>query len=271
MDEYYFEDYFNEYPISGEFGELRGDKYHYGIDYAIPYGTSLPSISDGEVLRTGCSSAGYGKYVIVDNGDSGVLYGHLSEINVKEGDKVAKGDVVGKSGNGDGRYKAHLHLEAIDLNKKMPDGKTIRDKFNNGKTNDLDKNGCKAIGVRGKEGRYNPYTGKDRHDNDISDKTFPPKDNTNHTYNIPKYTRDNLPTALYIWHTSGDDKVRSEHKEKEGKVFSIDEEEFPGEAYNCRCYAEPITNEEYLDMMEDIEDKIRNQLHLNNDNFRWFD
>ena len=42
----YFEGFFEDYGISGEFGEPRGGTYHYGIDYAIPYGTSLPSISD---------------------------------------------------------------------------------------------------------------------------------------------------------------------------------------------------------------------------------
>ncbi|MCK5296953.1 MAG: minor capsid protein [Alphaproteobacteria bacterium] len=53
-------------------------------------------------------------------------------------------------------------------------------------------------------------------------------------------------TQAYIWRTKSDNKVRSSHAEREGKIFSWDnppEGGHPGEAYNCRCEAEPVGSE----------------------------
>ena len=43
----------------------------------------------------------------------------------------------------------------------------------------------------------------------------------------------------FVWHTMKDERVRPEHAEREGLVFSINDE-LPGEDFNCRCWAEPI-------------------------------
>ena len=43
----------------------------------------------------------------------------------------------------------------------------------------------------------------------------------------------------FVWHTMKDDRVRETHAEREGLVFSINDE-LPGEDFNCRCWAEPI-------------------------------
>ena len=43
----------------------------------------------------------------------------------------------------------------------------------------------------------------------------------------------------FVWHTMKDDRVRPEHAEREGLVFSINDE-LPGEDFNCRCWAEPV-------------------------------
>ena len=43
----------------------------------------------------------------------------------------------------------------------------------------------------------------------------------------------------FIWHTMKDDRVRESHAEREGLIFSINDE-LPGEDFNCRCWAEPI-------------------------------
>ena len=51
----------------------------------------------------------------------------------------------------------------------------------------------------------------------------------------PKYVND-----FYIWRTQGDSKVRNSHSFKEGKIFGINDTNFPGKDYNCRCFAEPI-------------------------------
>jgi len=50
------------------------------------------------------------------------------------------------------------------------------------------------------------------------------------------------PTKYYIWHTQEDDKVRPSHRANDGKVFAWDDPPptgNPGEAYGCRCWAEP--------------------------------
>lgn len=55
-------------------------------------------------------------------------------------------------------------------------------------------------------------------------------------------TAENHTTTHYVWRTAGDDKVRSEHAVNDGKVFAWDEPPStgnPGEAFGCRCWAEP--------------------------------
>lgn len=51
----------------------------------------------------------------------------------------------------------------------------------------------------------------------------------------------------YIWHTKEDDKVRPWHADRDGEIFDTDdppEDGNPGEAENCRCWAEPIEEED---------------------------
>lgn len=50
------------------------------------------------------------------------------------------------------------------------------------------------------------------------------------------------PTTHYIWHTRGDDKVRPSHAANNGRIFAWNDPPatgHPGEAYGCRCWAEP--------------------------------
>ena len=59
---------------------------------------------------------------------------------------------------------------------------------------------------------------------------------------ILKDDMNNNPEDYYIWHTKGDDKVRSSHAARDGKIFNYNvppEGGNPGEDYNCRCWAEP--------------------------------
>ena len=63
---------------------------HKGVDIAAPMGTSVFSTSEGRVLRTGYDAGGYGKFIEVrhPNGLTS-LYGHLSRVDVTQGDAVA--------------------------------------------------------------------------------------------------------------------------------------------------------------------------------------
>ncbi|MDB2414385.1 phage minor head protein [Rickettsiales bacterium] len=61
--------------------------------------------------------------------------------------------------------------------------------------------------------------------------------------------KEEHPTTHYIWHTQGDDKVRASHAANNGKIFAWNNPPatgHPGEDFNCRCWAEPINKEEYM-------------------------
>ena len=68
---------------------------------------------------------------------------------------------------------------------------------------------------------------------------------------LSKLRQTNLGVGRYVWRSSLDERVRPEHREREGKIFSWDDPPFdghPGEPINCRCYAEPIIE----DLIEDL-------------------
>ncbi len=108
------------YFISSKFGKriLKGKaSNHTGIDLAAPCGTSVVAAGDGIVIRVvndprNCSTCSYGSYVIIEhkNGYRSV-YGHLSAVNVKNGQKLNSGEKVGAVGNTGHSYGCHLHFE----------------------------------------------------------------------------------------------------------------------------------------------------------------
>lgn len=102
------------YPVAGvltsRFGQRWG-REHTGVDLAVPIGTKVKASDGGKVIFTG-RSGGYGLLVKVDHGNGYVTYyGHLSKILVKDGDRVAKGDVIALSGNTGNTTGPHLHFE----------------------------------------------------------------------------------------------------------------------------------------------------------------
>jgi murein DD-endopeptidase MepM/ murein hydrolase activator NlpD len=86
-------------------------KMHQGMDIATPHGQPIHSPSDGTVVFIG-TEGGYGKVLVVDHG-YGVKtrYGHLSEIHVRLGDRVTRGDKVASVGNTGRSTGPHLHYE----------------------------------------------------------------------------------------------------------------------------------------------------------------
>jgi murein DD-endopeptidase MepM/ murein hydrolase activator NlpD len=87
--------------------------FHGGIDLAAPEGTPARAAESGEVIFIG-NRAGYGRTVMIQH-DYGyvTLYGHLSRILVKKGEKVQRGmdiGLVGKTGRVTG---PHLHFEIL--------------------------------------------------------------------------------------------------------------------------------------------------------------
>jgi murein DD-endopeptidase MepM/ murein hydrolase activator NlpD len=102
--------------FKGNFAQSRSTGKHTGVDIPVPSGTPVKSPLAGKVTKTRANEYPCGGTIIIVHSDgfrSGFC--HMKQINVKEGDLVNKGDVVGLSGgasgdNGKGRSSgAHLH------------------------------------------------------------------------------------------------------------------------------------------------------------------
>ncbi|GAP07929.1 MAG TPA: M23 family peptidase [Anaerolinea thermolimosa] len=101
--------------------------HHYGLDFGIPVGTAVKSTMDGKVVYAGWNNQGYGNLVIVENGPYRTYYAHLSEIPVRMGEHVSRGDVVGLSGNTGNSTGPHLHYEIrYEMKPLDPTGQTLR-------------------------------------------------------------------------------------------------------------------------------------------------
>ncbi len=92
-------------PISGE------REFHRGLDIVAPAGTPVLAPADGLVTAAGRMS-GYGKMIHLAHGAGlGSRFGHLSEILVKPGQRVRRGDVIGRVGSTGRSTGPHLHYE----------------------------------------------------------------------------------------------------------------------------------------------------------------
>ena len=95
---------------------LYANGTHNGVDFRASIGTPVKAMADGIVMGTGntdltCPGASFGKFVFIqyDNGLSST-YGHFSLIKVSQGQRVARGEVVGYSGNTGYSTGPHLHV-----------------------------------------------------------------------------------------------------------------------------------------------------------------
>lgn len=91
---------------------FRGNtSFHPGIDLAAPVGTPVHATAEARVTRAAFAS-GYGKLVVLDHGGGiETRYGHLSQIAVKVGQRVHRGDVIGRVGSTGRSTGSHLHYE----------------------------------------------------------------------------------------------------------------------------------------------------------------
>lgn len=84
---------------------------HRGVDYAAPSGTPAQSVGDGVVEFAGVQG-GFGNVVIVRHGNKhSTVYAHLSRINVRKGQTITQGQVVGAVGTTGWSTGPHLHFE----------------------------------------------------------------------------------------------------------------------------------------------------------------
>ncbi len=86
--------------------------YHMAFDIANPGQPAVTAAGSGTVISVQYLNYGYGRHLLIDNGDGlSTLYAHLSEIYVKAGDSVSRGQVVGKMGSTGRSTGTHLHFE----------------------------------------------------------------------------------------------------------------------------------------------------------------
>lgn len=109
--------YPSNYIVNSTFG-YRGDpirrgrvEFHAGLDFKGRKGDPVKSTADGKVIMAGWYQ-GYGKCVRIRHKNNlETLYGHLSKINVKEGQVVSTGQVIGNVGSTGYSTGNHLHYE----------------------------------------------------------------------------------------------------------------------------------------------------------------
>ncbi len=100
-----------KHPISGK------RDFHYGVDLANKSGTPVYATAAGKVLKTG-RTARMGRYIKLRH-DFGfeTVYGHLSRIQVTDGQTIEKGQIIGRIGNTGDSTGPHLHYEVHRYNR----------------------------------------------------------------------------------------------------------------------------------------------------------
>lgn len=100
--------------------------FHTGIDLAAPTGTIIRAALDGKVATTGYSPV-YGNYAIITHdGGYQTLYGHMSSIAVKRGQRIVQGSTVGRVGNTGYSTGSHLHFSVYKSGKTIDPNSVLK-------------------------------------------------------------------------------------------------------------------------------------------------
>ena len=112
---------------------LGGRRNHKGVDLAAPVGTPIYATADGYVSKAEWFSS-YGKYVSIEHGANlQTRFAHMSDIAVKAGTRIKKGDIIGYVGSTGRSTGPHLHYEILaggvrtnSMKIKMPSGRKLK-------------------------------------------------------------------------------------------------------------------------------------------------
>jgi murein DD-endopeptidase MepM/ murein hydrolase activator NlpD len=104
------------WPVRGKvvttYGAKTNGKSNDGINLAVPEGTPVKAAEDGVVAYSGNELKGYGNLVLVRHSNGYVTaYAHASELLVKRGDTIKRGQVIAKSGQSGEVASPQLHFE----------------------------------------------------------------------------------------------------------------------------------------------------------------
>jgi murein DD-endopeptidase MepM/ murein hydrolase activator NlpD len=98
--------------ISDPFGPKQSGGQNDGINITVPQGTPIKAAEDGVVAYAGSELKGYGNLVLVRHPNGYVTaYAHASELGVKKGETVKRGQVIGKAGATGNVANPQLHFE----------------------------------------------------------------------------------------------------------------------------------------------------------------
>jgi murein DD-endopeptidase MepM/ murein hydrolase activator NlpD len=104
------------WPVRGKvitsYGAKTNGKANDGINLAVPEGTPVKAAEDGVVAYSGNELKGYGNLVLIRHANGYVTaYAHASELLVKRGDTIKRGQVIAKSGQSGEVGSPQLHFE----------------------------------------------------------------------------------------------------------------------------------------------------------------
>lgn len=100
--------------VTSHFGEWRGGNRHDGIDIGMLRTLRVRAVTRGVVRKTGYVSGyeGYGNIIVLDlPGPYTALYAHLDNVAVKRGQRIRKGQRLGRAGCTGSCSGTHLHFE----------------------------------------------------------------------------------------------------------------------------------------------------------------
>jgi murein DD-endopeptidase MepM/ murein hydrolase activator NlpD len=107
-------------PVEGRIGSgfgprvhpiYGGSRMHTGVDIGAPSGAPIRAADDGVVVMAGWNG-GYGNWTLIDHGGGlATGYGHQSSIGVSRGQRVSRGQVIGRVGSTGASTGPHLHWE----------------------------------------------------------------------------------------------------------------------------------------------------------------
>jgi murein DD-endopeptidase MepM/ murein hydrolase activator NlpD len=111
--------------ISSNFG-IRSDPFldqqevHSGLDFVAAVGKNVYATGDGTVTFVQISRTGYGNEIVIDHAFGfGSRYAHLDQVLVTEGQKIKRGQIIGKVGQSGRATGPHLHYEVLYENKPV--------------------------------------------------------------------------------------------------------------------------------------------------------
>jgi murein DD-endopeptidase MepM/ murein hydrolase activator NlpD len=98
----------------------KTQEFHPGMDFSAEQGTPIYATGDGVIDRADNLAQGYGNHVVIDHGFGyKTLYGHMSKIATRAGQKIVRGQLIGYVGSTGLSTGPHIHYEVIRNGEKV--------------------------------------------------------------------------------------------------------------------------------------------------------